>query len=204
MDNSDKINIISAISNSVLAVVAIFGETIKSWIYSPRIEIFLNNQCGDFTNMANEIDRFNSAYCYHLSIINKKPKSVANNCYVQIVQIDKLTEKGRKRIDLNVPVYIRWVPNELREFTINLSHERQIDFGYLKKGGNAFTPWLQTYPNNFKGHVESETTLIYSLQVFADSYKSEIFEFSVYWNGVFDENPEQMSKNLVIKKYGLI
>ncbi len=204
MDNSDKINIISAISNSVLAVVAIFGETIKSWIYSPRIEIFLNNQCGDFTNMANEIDRFNSAYCYHLSIINKKPKSVANNCYVQIVQIDKLTEKGRKRIDLNVPVYIRLVPNELREFTINLSHERQIDFGYLKKGGNAFTPWLQTYPNNFKGHVESETTLIYSLQVFADSYKSEIFEFSVYWNGVFDENPEQMSKNLVIKKYGLI
>jgi len=202
MDNSDKINIITAISNSVLAVVAIFGETIKSWIYSPRIEIFLNNPCGDFTNMANEIDRFNSAYCYHLSIINKKPKSVANNCYVQIVQIDKLTEKGRKRIDLNVPVYIRWVPNELREFTINLSHERQIDFGYLKQGGNAFTPWLQTYPNNFKGHVESETTLIFSIQVFADSYKSEIFEFSVYWNGVFDENPEQMSKNLVIKKYG--
>jgi hypothetical protein len=202
MDNSDKINIITAISNSVLAVVAIFGETITSWIYSPSIEIFLNNPCGDFTNMANEIDRFNSAYCYHLSIINKTPKSVANNCYVQIVQIDKLTEKGRKRIDLNVPVYIRWVPNELREFTINLSHERQIDFGYLKQGGNAFTPWLQTYPNNFKGHVESETTLIYSLQVFADSYKSEIFEFSVYWNGVFDENPELMSKNLVIKKYG--
>jgi hypothetical protein len=196
-------DIITAISTFALAVAAIYVETIKRWLNSPSVEVLLKNPCGDFTTMANEIDRFNSAYCYHLSVINKKPKSVANNCYVQIVQIDTLTENGRQRIDLNVPVYIRWVPNELREFTINLSHERQIDFGYLKQGDNAFTPWLQTYPNNFKGHVESETTLIYSLQVFADSYKSEIFEFSVYWNGVFDENPEQMSKNLVIKKYGL-
>ncbi len=201
MNNSDIINIITAISTLTLAAVAIYGETIKRWLNRPCVEVILKNPYGDFTTMANEIDRFNSTYCYHLSVINKKPKSVANNCYVQIVQIDKLTEIGRQRIDLNVPVYIRWVPNELREFTINLSHERQIDFGYLNQGGNAFTPWLQTYPNNFKGHVKSETTLIYSLQVFADSYKSEIFEFSVYWNGVYDENPEQMSNNLVIKKY---
>jgi hypothetical protein len=202
MITSDKINIITAISNTALAFVAIFGDTIKRWLNRPCVEITLKNPFGDFTKMFNEIDRFSSTYCYQLSVINKKSKFVANNCYVQIVQIDKLTEKGRQRIDLNVPVYIRWVPNELREFTINLSHERQIDFGYLKQGDIVFTPWLQTYPNNFKGHVESETTLIYSLQVFADSYKSKIFEFSVYWNGVFDGNPEQMSKNLVIKKYG--
>lgn len=201
MTNSDIINIITATSTLALAVVAIYGETIKRWLNSPLVEVLLKNPYGDFTTIANKIDRFNSVYCYHLNVINKNPKSVANNCYVQIVQIDKLTEKGRKKIDLNVPVYIRWVPNELREFTINLSHERQIDFGYLKQGDKAFFPWLQTYPNNFKGYVESETTLIYSIQVFADSYKSEIFEFSVYWNGVYDENREQMSKNLVIKKY---
>ena len=198
MTNSDIINLITALSTLFLAIVAIFGESIKRWIYSPKIEIVLKNPNGDFTSIFNEIDRYKSCYCFHLSVINTRPKTIANNCYVQIVQIHKLTDYGKQRIDLNVPVYIRWVPNELKEFTINLSHERQIDFGYLKQGDTAFRPWLQSYPNNFNGFVESEMTVIYSLQVFSDSYKSKIFDFSVYWNGIYTENSNSISENLKI------
>lgn len=69
MNTSDIINIITAISTLTLAAVAIYGETIKRWLNRPRVEVLLKNPYGDFTTMANEIDRFNSAYCYHLSVI---------------------------------------------------------------------------------------------------------------------------------------
>ena len=200
MTCSDIINLITAGSTFLLAFVALFGESVKRRIYSPKIKLELKNPSGDFTTFLNEIERYTPAYCYHIVVMNYSKRSIAHNCYVQIIQIEKLLEKGTQEIKLNVPVYIRWVPNELGEFAIDLSHERLIDFGFLKQNGTSFRPWLQTYPNNFSGFVEPHTTLIYTLQAFADAYKSKKFKFSVTWNGEFSEDSEQMSKNLIIKQ----
>jgi hypothetical protein len=106
-----------------------------------------------------------------------------------------------RQIPLPVPPQFVWSPAEITPAAIELSTQQILDFGRVIEGQPTFEPVLYWYPNNFQGLVAANEAVRYGLEILADGYSAKRYQvFEVAWNGIWSDNLDQMSQNLVIRE----
>lgn len=190
------IQILSAIGTITVAVVAIWGDWIKSKLTPPKLKVILLNTRGELTNFSNG----QRVIFYHFKVINQRSWSIAKNCKVLLKGIYKELPNGQfQNQPLNTNPSFIWTPAEITPHAINLSKEHAFDFGYLAENDTAFRPVLNILPNNFQGFVSANQKIRFSLQPTADNYLNENYQvFEVAWNGNWSDNLDNMAQSLTI------
>jgi hypothetical protein len=192
------IQLLTAIGTIAVAVIAIWGDWIKTKLTPPRLKIIALNTRGELTKFSNGT----RVIFYHLKVINSRPWTIANNCKVLLKAVSKELPSGQfQNQPLNTNPSFIWTPAEITPQAIYLAKEQAFDFGFLQENGQEFRPVLNIIPNNFQGFVKANQKIRFSLQPYADNYISEKYQvFEVAWNGNWSDNMDTMAQNLTIRE----
>jgi hypothetical protein len=186
-----------AVGTIAVAVLAIWGDWVRSILAPSKLRIVLHTPSGDPTT--NHLG--NRLMYYHLKVINDRPWLKAENCRVELKALSRRgPDQVFHRVRLAVPSQYVWAPAELTPSLITLAKERVLDFGFVMENGAQFRPTLYSFPNNFQGYVAANEAVRFHLSIEANNYsspKEHIFE--VAWDGQWSHEPETMSQHLVIR-----
>lgn len=202
-------DVLTAIGTIAVAILAIWGDRIKSWL-SPAI---LKIEPVENTGIHGSHLRLNTpsnilvpglnrdAMWYVLKVVNKKPWMSSKNCRVMLVAISKKGPDGIYRPEpFKVPRQFWWAPSEFMAPLATINKEQVFDFGFIQANG-MFSPTLYSTPSDFPGHVRKNESVRYSLEIDANNFTSPIQQvFEISWDGEWDPNPDIMSRHLVIKE----
>jgi hypothetical protein len=99
--------------SALIAVLAIWGESIRARLFGPRLCILPHNDLrgthtpaiDPATNM-----KFESRY-YHLAVHNERPRSIAHRVDVRLVRVQRKGTNGQSHeVALPVPLSLDWAP----------------------------------------------------------------------------------------------
>lgn len=198
------IDIATAFGTIAVAILAIWGERVRSWLSPPKLEIEAHNSFrGDpsplTTESGQEIGR---AMFYHLRVVNKRPWLPIKNCRVLLMGISRRGPDNEfHRSPLSVPRQLVWAPAEFSPVLVTVTKEQIVDFGRVDEGGNGFRPALYSCPNNFAGFVRKDEAVRFELAVEGDNFTSRRYKvFQVAWDGIWEFEPEKMENHLRISE----
>jgi hypothetical protein len=195
-----------AIGTLAVAIVAIWGEKIRSWVAPPKLEIRLRTKRGAPTRLTHQ-DAFNPgggipAMYYHMKVVNCRPWLPATNCRVMLVGISRRGPDGRfHETSMPVPVQIQWANEGDAPRRVTITKQSVLDFGRISEVDTRFLPLLYVYPNDFRGSVEKDQAVRYFLEIDATNFVSprpQVFE--VAWDGEWDFDPEKMEQHFRISE----
>lgn len=183
---------VGAIGSIAVAILAIWGDFFRAKFYGPKLELLPRNFIGTFAPMklinkkTGEIIKSTSAYYYHLTVVNYRSYITAKNCRVMLKQI---TRKGSDGIfhpeTYIVPLQYVWSPSEFSPILQHIKKEAVLDFGRISPN-ESFTPTLYLTSGNFRGFVDKDETVRYSLEIVAENYiSSKYYTYEVNWNWIF-------------------
>ncbi len=144
--------IIAALGTWAIAIIAIWGESIKSHFGGPKLEIALLDPEGKITTFG---DGTPVRY-YHLTISNKRRWNQAHNVRVVICKITKpAADKSFTHEEpLSGPLQLHWQFPFVHPQYPTIGPDDICDLGFLKKGEHFE---LATYikPNNINTKLAS-------------------------------------------------
>jgi len=195
-----------AVGTIAVAVVAIWGERVRSLLAPPKLEIKPHTLRGDPTLLTSpEITipggGIRVVY-YHLKVVNVRPWLTVHNCRCLLKKISRRGPDGRFHpVSMSVPLQFKWAPAEGMPQQLTITKEQVLDFGRVREGADAFEPLLYWCPNNFQGYVRAGEAVRYYVEVDASNFVSpapKIFE--VAWDGQWSFEPEKMEQRLRISE----
>ena len=202
MTKSEIINAIingfTALGTIIVAILAIWGESIRSIFVGPKLSLVPHNLRGSIV----PITGGPQSVFYHLKVINERSSIRATNCRVLLKKLWWRAPNGEfQEINLTVPLTYVWAPSEITPPYVTLVKEHILDFGIVVEGENFFRPVLLSYTNNFQGFVRANDVLRFGLEIVSDNFVSPHLQvFEVAWNGEWSDNLDEMAHNLQIQE----
>ncbi len=199
---------LTAIGTVAVAILAIWGDLVRSWIAGPMLELVPHNLQGESTTLRVPVDspdqfatalEFPAVY-FHLKVVNKRPWAPARNVRVLLAGILRRNEDGEfQREPVNVRQQLTWAPAEFSEVTPVIVRDRDLDLGRLIETGFTITTYAT--PNNFRGIVHPGGTIRVELEILADNYLSRRqYIYEITWDGQWAHNAEQLRGHLMIRE----
>jgi hypothetical protein len=192
------IRIIQALGTLAVAILAIWGDRIRSAVAGPKISIRLRNEKGNLTLRANQ----KRTIFYHLELHNHRVWSPVRNVRLLLTSIEKKRPDGTYFPEQVVaPLQLTWSFPQFHEISPTVSKLDICDLGFLDEDADRFSPSLYVYPNNFRGYVGKGESMRIGIIATADNYHSQsplVFEIS--WDGKWDDDMEEMRRHLVIRQ----
>ncbi len=180
-----------------VAVMAIWGEKVRSWLAPPKLLIQPHTLRGDPTLLTPGALRI---MYYHLKVVNLRPYLTVQNCRVLLKGLSRRGPDGNfHAVPMAVPLQFVWAPAEVSPSQVTITKEQVLDFGRIVEGNNRFEPVLYAYANNFQGFVQAGEAVRYFLEVDASNFVSprpQVFE--VAWDGEWHFESENMEHHLRI------
>jgi hypothetical protein len=191
--------VFTAIGTVAVAILAIWGPSIKTRIAGPRLEISLRDSRGDLNVRA---DKKATIY-YHLSVRNLRAWSPAEAVRVLVVSVAKRRADGSYFPEpIVAPLQLMWAfPGSHEQFPTIAAIPETCDFGYLEEGSGLFR--LSTYivPNNFRGHIARGDAMQVRVIVAAHNSRSvKPLLIEISWDGEWSTDLDEMQRHLVIKE----
>jgi len=199
---------LGSIGSILVAVIAIWGEWIRSKFFGPQLSLVPHNFRGNVTTATETeirtgfIIRSYKAIYYHLRVENSRRWAVAKNCRVLLREVYKREPNGEfQRLPLVVPLHYVWSPREWSPAFKSVSDNEVLDFGSISEISDRFNPKFYVTSANFEGYVEANEVVRYGLSIVADNFVSPNLQvFEVAWDGRFSENLDEMSRSLNIRE----
>jgi hypothetical protein len=116
---------LTGLGTIAVAVLAIWGDRVRSWFISPKLHVELNEAKGDLTKTVNGT----KARYYHLRVSNTG-NAAAANCRVILRDIQRKDQTGQFHPVQYVPLQLTWTPGWLPIFAQNISKDAVADFGF--------------------------------------------------------------------------
>ncbi len=191
--------IITAISTSLTVIIALFialfGERIRKQLNRPFLRLTISNQCGEI----NYINNHEPAFFYFLHVSNTKWRLPANDAQVFLIKLeDKMA--GLKWQDTN-GIPLRWKHHEYYKGRMLIGCDIDCDICSINKLGFFMDFELYSYNTmRFLENSRSSCDLIADYQIKYNEGVSKKFRFHFKWDGVFDENPNNMKKHFSLKE----
>jgi hypothetical protein len=201
MTQAEQINAVlyalTALGTLLLAVLAIWGDCIRSRLTGPRLKLVLQNCRGSLFRTNTDAARM----FYHLSVVNERPAAVATNCQVRLKQLWRRMPNGQfAESRVSYPLTLCWPPSEYTPISITVRRDNPVDFGFLEQD-KCFTPNARYFPNGFEGMVRADDAVRYGLEVVSDQFVSQKLQvFEVSWNGKWSTDPAELEKYLAIRE----
>jgi hypothetical protein len=201
-----KIQICIAVGTLAIAVVAIWGEKIRSWVAPPKLEIRLHMKRGAPTLLtiqgAINPGGGTPVMYYHLKVVNRRTWLPVTNCRVLLVGISRRgPDGGFHDIPMPVPAQVVWANEGDTPKRVTITKQSVLDFGRVTENEALFLPLLYVYPNNFQGVVAKNQAVRYSLEIDATNFvssKPQVFE--VAYDGEWEFEAEKMEQHLRISE----
>ncbi len=196
------INGLVAAGTIAVAVIAIWGDWIRSRVAPPKLVIRPHTLRGDPTRFTSAGGAGKGVMYYHLKIVNAHPWLAVHNCRVLLKGISRRGPDGHfHQVSMAVPIPFVWAPAESMPQQVTIAKEQVMDFGCIAEGADHFRPLLQTYLNNFQGYVRKDEAVRYYLEVDATNFTSPSPQvFQVAWDGQWFLEVEKMAQHLTIQE----
>lgn len=198
------VDIVIAVGTLLLAILAIWGERVRSWSSPPKLQIEPHN---DFRGDANILtdqagNQAGKGLYFHLKVVNKRPWLPVKNCKVLLMGMSRRGPDNEfHSLPLVVPSQLVWAPKSFSPVLVTITKDRILDLGNILEGDDAFRPALYSTPNNFQGFVKKNEAVRYELAVEADNFistRNTVLE--VAWDGRWEFEPEKMENHLRIRE----
>jgi hypothetical protein len=194
-----------AIGTISVAVLAIWGDWIRSKLVPPKLKIQPhNNLRGCLTTFSSPDPKLNGTRViyYHLKVVNSRAWSPAKNCRILLRSVFvRAANQEFVPLTMSIPGQFVWAPAGWTPPSITLSEDHIFDFGRIADGAEYFEPILYIYTNDFEGRVKQGQAIRYALEIVADGFlqpKCQVFE--VAWDGIWTDNLEEMARHLTIRE----
>ena len=188
---------LAAIGTIAVAVMAIWGDWVRSKLTRPNVAIEGRSLRGDVAKFPNGA----RAIFYHLQVRNRRGWSPARNCRVLLTTLHRRGPDGQfRREPMPVPFQFIWSPKEFSGTLQTVTDHTVLDFGLVVEGSDRFTPSLYVIPYNFPGYVKRGEAVRYTLQAVGDNFASELVTYEVAWDGEWSDNLDMMAGHLTIRR----
>lgn len=125
----------TALGTVAVAVLAIWGERVRSWLAPPKLSLEAHNLRGDPNIFTADGKHVAKVMCYHLKVVNKRPWLPVKNCRVLLKGISR---RGPDNIfhpfPLVVPHQLVWAPASFAPILATITKEHVVDLGWLSMG----------------------------------------------------------------------
>ena len=189
-------------------VVALWGDWFRSKVAAPKLRIELPAPVGTFVPLSSNSGRLDYtkhiAFYVHCKVVNDRKWVRARNVRVLLRAIHRMGPDGRfMPVPLSVPLQFVWSNSEITPPAVDIQDEQYFDLGCIVNppsgSSQQFLPAFYITSNNFRGNLQANECLRYSLQIQAEHFASERFSvIEVAWDGKWNENPEVMREHLRI------
>jgi hypothetical protein len=188
-----------AIGTIAIAILAIWGEKIRNYFASPRLEFSLYNARGDLTTWQNG----KKVIYYHLKIKNKRQWAPARRVRILCTAISKRAPDGSFLPErLIIPVQLKWPFPDRSDSLKNIIKEEICDIGFLEEHAKEFKLALYIYPNNFQGTISANEAMRIDLIASAENFESKSpYSLEIVWDGKWSPDINEMQRHLVIKEF---
>jgi hypothetical protein len=191
-------SVFTAFGTVAVAILAIWGDRIRNYLFGPLLELSLVNPLGDLTRHSSTGSKI---YYHHIRLSNPKGRIPARGVRVVVQGVSRRTPSGAfVQEPLVYPLQLVWTPMEQGEVERTVVDQSTCDFGFLGQSDDRFQLALWLRPNNFRGHVGKDECLRFEIVATGQnvfSLKPTVFEVS--WDGQWTENQEEMKRHLVIR-----
>jgi hypothetical protein len=185
---------VGVVCTIVVAILAIWGDLIRSRFAGPKLRINLRSSKGELNYIQ---DRTPTLY-YHLRVVNKRRGAQAKNVRVVLTGLLKSDRHG-KFVDqtLSGPLQLTWQFPNIHPQYPTIGPEDFCDLGNLIKCRRfVLSPYV--IPNNFTGYLDPNEKMRVEVIAVADNAESNPMCIEVSWDGLWSDDANQMEKHLVI------
>ena len=195
-----------AVGTLAVAVMAIWGEKVRSWLSPPKLIIQPHTLRGAPTRLtiAGAVNPGGGqrAIYYHLKVLNVRPWLTVQNCRVLLTGIARRGPDGQfHSLPMAVPFQFVWAPERAAPEQLTVTTERVLDFARICEGAQNIGPRLYEFPNDFQGLVSKDEAVRYHLKIDASNFvsrKPQVFEIA--WDGEWHYEVELMEQHLRISE----
>jgi len=202
------ISAIQALGTLSVAVAAIWGDWLRSYLLPPRLRIELLDprdkpitQTRQIQQGGQLVRQDSEARYYHLRLSNDKPFAVAHEAQVVFTRIERESPNGHPQTVYQVAVPLAWRnQRELdpRPWRTVGRQPHEADLLYVRQDGLFLTPMV--VPNNFPVCYPSGQRIVFWVTVQARSIdaESEALRLEVAWDGAWEPGDAEMARHLLI------
>jgi len=194
-----------AIATLAAVLVALFGDWIKSRLFSPKLTLSLKNTIGEKTTVTSQWQtdqglqqRNEDARYYHVNVSNQVRWPSANQTQVYLLRVEEPGPDGELQVTWAGDLPVQWTHQSIYPMARTIGPSAYCDLCSIVKGkGVQLHPLI--VPNNFPLQKATATTLVVSLQARGNEGESPISRFQIAWNGNWDDGDTEMSRHLKVR-----
>ena len=190
----------SAITGTIIAILAVWGESIRSRLAGPRLMVSLLNPDGEKTTWTGPGIPTKPTRFYHLRVSNGRRSSPAKGVRIVLAGLARTAaDHSLTALPLTGPIQLTWqFPRQSPQYpTIGPDHT--CDLGHAEDG-SGFS--LSTYltPNNFQGKIVQNQRMRVEIRGIAENCESKALFLEIAWDGAWSEDTLDMRRHLVVKR----
>jgi hypothetical protein len=185
-----------AVGTLIVAIIAIWGDHIRSWWSGPRLKVPLLNPMGEL----NPLNDGRQCRNYHLKVTNNRKGSPAHNVQVFLMKVFRSAADGTL-VDRSFsgPLQLTWQFPEYNPQLLLIGPDHLCDLGRIIQG-NPFELMLYFTPNNFTKDVEANQKILVEVVAIANNGESEPLRIEIAWDGNWSDDTIEMCRHLVLKE----
>ena len=187
---------VTAVGTLLVAVLAIWGDWIRSQLTGPKLAISLHDPQGEPTGLTNG----KSSRHYHLKVSNKRRWTQAKNVRVVLTKVIKPAADGSFPPEsLSGPLQLTWQFPQIHPQYSLIGPDDICDLGLIIEGDKfILTPYI--VPVKFDGVLGSGQRMRIEVIAIADNAESNVLCVDLAWDGKWSDDTSEMKKHLVIKE----
>lgn len=215
--------LLSVVGTWLIAVLAIWGDKIRSLLFRPKLRVELRNSIGEFTRQtvrwmtpAGLQERATNTRYYHVLVKNVSAARfpIAREAQVVITQLETQGPDGQPQPAFIGVLPLRWAHQEVDPTpSRSVGPERIADLLRILEDGNlgaatlsdrpAGDPALELtpmiYPNNFPHRYTGPTHLWVTVQARSLEADSPPLRMEIAWDGQWETGEAEMARHLHLK-----
>lgn len=188
-----------AIGTWAIAIIAVWGDWLKSKIFPPILSVELLSRRGGELIVAVFADgsQVQSRY-YHLRVTNKRKYSPANKVQIVISSISTPGPTGEPQVILNEPLPLRWRHQEFQPLQLTIGHEeRHADIVSVNERKQLILLTLfRTF--NLQQTYTGSTHLWITARAEGENCHTDPFVIEIAWDGEWNPGEAEMERHLTI------
>jgi len=194
----------AALLSAVIAILAIWGDLIRSRFAGPRLTVDLLNPDGEKTlwtgpGIAPKATRF-----YHLGVRNERQSAPARNVRVVLTGLARpRADQSFAKLPLSGPLQLQWqFANMSPQYPV-IGPDHTCDLGHVEDD-SGFSLATYVTPNNFQGAIRGNERMRVEIRALADNGESKPLFLEIAWNGQWSDDTVEMRRHLTVKRVRLI
>jgi hypothetical protein len=205
MPTSDWINLFGGTGTWAVAILAVWGGAIRSWLFKPTLRVDLLDPGGEL--IAQNEQRVENGQLrqrtvqtryYHvkLSKSGRFRFPAAREAQVLITHVELPGPDGLPQMAYSVPLPLIWQYAALHPTSRTIGPDAIADLLYVREDDQSLRLTPMVFPNNFPGHHTTAARLWVTLQARSIEANSRSLRLEIAWDGQWDAGEAEMRRHL--------